>query len=242
VPEWLDWDLWQGPAPRRDFQDNVVHYKWHWFRHWGTAEMGNNAPHFIDIARWALGEHCFPESVQCMGGQCFGKDDDYEWPDVFNASFKYPDGKFISFELTSHCNGNPNMNVGTAAIVYGTKGSIFFSPSDTVKIFDEKSKVIKEWFSGGVPVVDGTPVSTTNPTGGLDVLHMTKFVECIRAKDTRTYAPADEGVKSSVLPILANLSLDCGETLHLDSATGKLRTAAGKTGWAREYAKGWELE
>ena len=51
VPEWLDWDLWQGPAPRVAYRDNVVHYNWHWFRRWGTAETGNNAPHFADISR-----------------------------------------------------------------------------------------------------------------------------------------------------------------------------------------------
>ncbi|MCB0571930.1 MAG: Gfo/Idh/MocA family oxidoreductase, partial [Phaeodactylibacter sp.] len=31
VPEWLNWELWQGPAPRREFLDNRVHYNWHWF-------------------------------------------------------------------------------------------------------------------------------------------------------------------------------------------------------------------
>ncbi|MCK5700428.1 MAG: Gfo/Idh/MocA family oxidoreductase, partial [Cyclobacteriaceae bacterium] len=42
VPEWLDWDLWQGPAPRKTFNDNLVHYKWHWHWHWGTGEALNN--------------------------------------------------------------------------------------------------------------------------------------------------------------------------------------------------------
>ena len=50
VPEWLDWDLWQGPAPRTAFSDNFVHYNWHWFRRWGTAETGNNMPHYTDVA------------------------------------------------------------------------------------------------------------------------------------------------------------------------------------------------
>jgi len=89
VPAWLDWDLWQGPAPREEFRDNIVHYNWHWFRTWGTSEMGNNAPHFADAARWALGIDEFPETVQCSGlQQAFPKGGDFEWPDVFNASFK----------------------------------------------------------------------------------------------------------------------------------------------------------
>ena len=31
VPEYLDWDLWQGPAPRRPYKDNIHPYNWHWF-------------------------------------------------------------------------------------------------------------------------------------------------------------------------------------------------------------------
>src|SRR5690606_8341007 len=45
VPEWLDYELWQGPAPRRPFLDNVVHYEWHWRWHWGTGEAANNGTH-----------------------------------------------------------------------------------------------------------------------------------------------------------------------------------------------------
>ena len=241
VPEWLDWDLWQATAPRAEFRDNIVHYNWHWFRRWGTSEMGNNAPHFADISRWALGLDCFPETVTCAGGKFFDKGDDFEWPDTFNASFKYPGGKMITFELASHCNEKPFMDIGTGAMVYGTKGAVYFGPRDTVQVFDEKSKLIKEWAAGGVMLDANTPVSTTNPTAGLDVLHMTNFVECLRAKDPQTNVDAEQGVKSSVLPLLANIATDCGETLKHDSNTGRLLSKAGADSWAREYAKGWGL-
>ena len=239
VPEWLDWDLWQACAPREDFRDNIVHSNWHWFRKWGTSEMGNNAPHFADAARWALDIHEFPESVQCSGGQYFPKGGDFEWPDVFNASYKYANGKMITFEMTCHGRSEALFGVQTGALVYGEHGSLFLGPSDNAKVLDEKGTVVKEWTEGGMEKV-GT-ISLTDPTGGLDVVHMTNFVECIRAKTQKTFAPADEGVKSSVLPILANLAADCGETILLDPKTGKLKSKAGAEGWAREYEKGWEL-
>ena len=240
VPDWLDWDLWQGPAPREDFRDNIVHYNWHWFRKWGTSEMGNNAPHFADVSRWALGIDTFPETVQCAGAQYFPKGGDFEWPDVFNASFKYPCGKMITFEMTCHGRTRAPFDAQTGAVVYGERGSLFLGPSDNAVVLDEKGSPVKEWTAGGVEKTAGT-ISLTNPTAGLDVAHLTKFADCIRAKDQRTFAPADEGVKSSVLPLLANIALDCGETLHVDPKTGDCLSKAGADRWTREYEKGWEL-
>ena len=236
VPEWLDWELWQGPAPRREYRDNVVHYNWHWFRNWGTAETGNNAPHFADVARWAL-DVGFPSRVSCSGGLLADKSDDYEWPDTYDMSFAYPGGKFISFDLTSHSCTCPHMGIATGAMVYGEHGALLFRPDDSVALYDAKSKVVKEWNHGGATEVG----SLSNPTSSLDRLHAAKFVDCIRANSQKTNSPADEAVKSSLMPLLANIALEIGEDIHLDPQTGELKTEAAKRLWAREYAKGWEL-
>lgn len=67
VPATLDWDLWQGPAPRQPYKDNVQPYNWHWFRTWGTGETLNNGTHEVDICRWALGVD-YPNRVTATGG------------------------------------------------------------------------------------------------------------------------------------------------------------------------------
>ena len=118
VPPHLDWDLWQGPAPRREWIDNRVHYNWHWFWHWGNGELGNNGVHTVDLCRWGLGVD-FPERVTSSGGR-FAFDDDQETPDTHVATFQFPDRKLITWEGHS-CN---RLGEEDFITFYGDSGSL----------------------------------------------------------------------------------------------------------------------
>ena len=87
MPAGLDYELWQGPAPRRPFKDNLIHYNWHWFWHWGTSEACNNGTHEIDVMRWAMDVN-FPTRVESSGGR-FHYKDDWECADTQVASFEF---------------------------------------------------------------------------------------------------------------------------------------------------------
>ncbi|MEZ6073829.1 MAG: Gfo/Idh/MocA family oxidoreductase [Pirellulales bacterium] len=69
VPDYLDYELWQGPAARQAYRDNLIHYHWHWFWNWGTGELGNNGIHALDVCRWGLGV-TVPQRVTCGGANC----------------------------------------------------------------------------------------------------------------------------------------------------------------------------
>ena len=101
VPATLDWDLWQGPAPRVAYRDNVQPYNWHWFKTWGTGEALNNGTHEVDVCRWALGVDS-PKRITSSGGRYQFKDD-WQFYDTLVTSFEYED-KLISWECKS-CNG-----------------------------------------------------------------------------------------------------------------------------------------
>ncbi len=237
VPEWLDWDLWQGPAPRRPFRDNVVPYTWHWFHHWGTGECGNNATHYVDVARWALNV-TFPSRVTSAGGRLFHEGDDWEWFDTQAATFEFPGRKFMTWEGLSSVKARPYENASTGCMIYGLEGAVLFTPDNVCTLFDKAGKKVREW---SAKEVTGDATNRTNPTGGLDGVHLGNWADCIRRKDANTHSPAAEAHASTLLTHLANIAQRTGETVKVDAATGKL--AAGSPGqelWSREYEKGWQ--
>jgi predicted dehydrogenase len=118
VPPQLDWDLWQGPAPRRPYKDNIHPYNWHWFRIYGTGETLNNGTHEIDVCRWALGVD-YPKRITSSGGRYHFKDD-WQFYDTLVTSFDYGD-KMISWEGKC-CQGMKYYNRDRGSAIMGTTG------------------------------------------------------------------------------------------------------------------------
>ena len=179
----------------------------------------------------------YPETVECAGGKFFDKGDDYEWPDTFNASYRFPGGKFVTFEMASHVGIKPYMQSGTGAMAYGERGALYFRADDSVVLFDEKSQTVKEW-KGGITEAG----SLTNPTASLDVPNQAKFAECIRTRSQATNSPADDAVKTTLMTLLTNIAAETGEPVRMDPATGRVLSKNAAALWTREYAKGWDIE
>ncbi|MCD4769418.1 MAG: Gfo/Idh/MocA family oxidoreductase, partial [Bacteroidales bacterium] len=232
VPEWLNWDLWQGPAPRTVYKDNIVHYNWHWFWRWGTGELLNNATHEIDICRWALGVD-YPDRVSAMGGRLHHKEDDWEFYDTQVVNYQYGDEKLITWEGKS-CNGLRPYSLGRGALIQGTEGS-FLLTRNGYTLFDKDGKIVEEKQETGKSETIGT-----RGFGSLDVLHMFNFLEAIR-KGEKLHSPINDGAISVNLCHLGNISEKTGNTLSLDQTTGKiLNDEYAMKMWKREYQNGWE--
>jgi predicted dehydrogenase len=131
VPAKLDWDLWQGPAPRRPYKDNIHPYNWHWFRVYGTGETLNNGTHEVDVCRWALGV-AYPERVAASGGRYHFKDD-WQFYDTLVTSFEYED-KMLSWEGRS-CEGMKCYGRDRGSAIMGTAGTVIVD-RDGYEIFE----------------------------------------------------------------------------------------------------------
>jgi predicted dehydrogenase len=232
VPTTLDFDLWQGPAPRRDFQDNLVHYNWHWFWHWGTGEACNNGTHEVDCCRWFLGVD-YPVKVVSAGGRYAFKDD-WQTPDTQIASFEFAEGKVITWEGRS-CSHFPVEGTDRGFIIYGDKGTLVNLGGGDYKIVDDKNKVVKEVKSEVV----ADPTDPVAASGNMDLYHFQNFVRTVRGEATLTQ-PVNEGAKSVLLCHLANIAQRTSGVLHCDPSNGHILNDAAATAlWQRQYEPGW---
>lgn len=231
VPKTLDWEMWQGPAVREDYRDNIHPYNWHWFRNWGTGEMHNNGTHEVDICRWALGVN-LPESVTSFGGK-YAYDDDWQFVDNQQVTFKFSDNKFITW--TGHSRGKIKPEQpGRGVTIYGSKGTIMLD-RNFYKLFDLEGNPIKFEFEKSA-----SATTNTRGEGGLDVNHVGNFFDAIR-KDTTLQAEIKDASISTMLCHLGNMAQDAGETLKVDTTTGKvLNNENAMKAWKREYTAGWE--
>jgi predicted dehydrogenase len=219
VPSWLDYELWQGPAARRPYRDNILHYNWHWFWNWGNGELGNNGVHMIDVARWGLAVD-YPTHVSSSGGR-YRYEDDQETPDTHVVCYEFDGRKAITWEGRS-CNPVRPGNARADLVFYGDDGAL-------------------EILGGGYLITDinGKPVKKVGG-GGRDAEHLTNFIAAARG-EARPNSEIEEGHKSTLLCHLGNIAHRTGRALRCDPKNGHiLDDSEAMNYWSREYAKGWE--
>lgn len=231
VPNTLDWELWQGPAVREAYKDNVHPYNWHWFRNWGTGEIHNNGTHEIDICRWALGVD-LPETVTSFGGK-YTYQDDWEFVDNQQVTYTFAGNKFLTWNGHSRGIMKPE-RPGRGSTIYGSKGSIMLD-RNFYRLFDLQGNLIKEELEGGP-----SKTTDTRGEGQLDVNHIQNFFAGIRVDKSLNSDIKDASI-STMLCHLGNMAQDAGETLKVDTTTGKvLNNDKAMDAWKRSYAAGWE--
>lgn len=235
APAELNYDLWQGPAPRMKYQDGLIHYNWHWFWHWGTGEALNNGTHEVDVARWGLGVD-YPIRVTSSGGR-YAFQDDWQTPDTQAVTLEYPDRKMILWESSS-VNGR-KIEGGDRGIIFSGEGGSLRTGGDNYKIYDLQGKLVKEVSSKTKEdEVQGRNLASVSL--GMDSLHAADFLDAIRS-NRKPNCDAETGYKSIVGMQLSNIAWRVRRDLNIDPKNGHiLHDAEAQKLWRRTYEPGWE--
>ncbi|MFH1964721.1 MAG: Gfo/Idh/MocA family oxidoreductase [Acidobacteriota bacterium] len=200
VPNNLDYDLWTGPARKRPFSRNIVHYNWHWHWDYGNGDIGNQGIHQTDICLWGL-DVGLPRRITSMGGK-FLWDDAKETPEVLSSTYHYPEEKkIIEVEVRPWCT-NTEEDVAVGNIFYGSEGYMAISGSSFYRTFLGQNR----------------EPGPSAEQGSND--HFANFVEAVRSRDEKILtAPVEHAHKSSALAHLGNIAYKLGRVLEFDPAS-----------------------
>ena len=195
VPEHIDYNLWSGPREVMPVMRRQFHYDWHWQFPYGNGDIGNQGPHQMDVARWALGESQVSKHVLSVGGR-FGYDDDGNTANTQIAYFDY------DIPLIFEVRGLPNsmMDWGKGMPHYkGVRiGNIIECEGGHIaenKEYDQDGKATGKRFG------------ITNGAG-----HMENFLQQIRDGKKIENCLVKQGSVSASLCHMANISYRLGES------------------------------
>jgi predicted dehydrogenase len=229
VPATLDWDLFQGPAPRQAYKDNVQPYNWHWFKTWGTGESLNNGTHEVDVARWALGV-AYPQTVTATAGRYHFKDD-WQFYDTMVTSFDYGD-TMLSWEGKC-CNGMKYYGRDRGVSIVGTTGSVIVD-RDGYEVYGLKGNKTSEF-----KLPQTTSSADITGADSMTDLHFGNFIAAIRTGETLRQPVAQGNVAVTLLQ-LSNIAWEVNRELRIDPADGKvLGDPEAMKSWGRQYQPGW---
>lgn len=200
APDYLDYNLWLGPAQWRPYSENIVHYNWHWHWDFGNGDVGNQGVHETDMCMWGLGVETLPDQVCAMGGK-FLWDDDKETPELLSTLYKFTGlNKMIQFE-TRPWNTNTEDGASVGNIFYGKEGYM------VVKGYDSF-----ETFLG--------PKREPGPSGKESGNHFANFHKAILSRNMADQnGPVETIHRACAIAHLGNIAFRVGDTLDFDPMT-----------------------
>ena len=238
MPDFLDWNLWQGPAQEHAFEVKAgkpakmqpgmwVHYDWHYNWMYGCGEIGNQGVHQMDIACWGHNRG-MPVTVHSAGGR-FGLDDAGQTPNTQATTFGYADGSIMTFEVR---------NLGSyQEFDGGDCGNSFFG----TKGFYVAGKGFFTYKQGKASEREAIPV----PGDAVADSEGNAFRRFINAVRSRKQSDAPMTVRDAHVSCahchLGNIAFRVGRSLEFDPKTERFKDNSVNNYLTREYRKGFEV-
>jgi predicted dehydrogenase len=218
-PDYLDYELWTGPAPLRPYNKLVHPRSWRAFMEYGNGIVGDMCIHMLDMVRWMLGLG-WPKSVSSSGGVLVDRKSKANISDTQTATFDYGDLQVIWQHRTWGQANDPEYPWG--ATLYGDKGTLkadvhkyAFTPQDQGKP-TLTGKALYEYDKYPEDRKDGQELALEQHVNSAVRWHMQDFLKAIAAR-SKPVADVEQGHISTATCILANLAMKLNRTLSWDA-------------------------
>jgi predicted dehydrogenase len=261
VPAGLHWEEWIGPAPYRDFHEDVHPHEWHGWYDFGNGSIGNMGCHVLDGVFWALKcEHPTSIEVEQLRG---GSDERYpmgsrvRWDVPARGSM--PALKAYWYEgLNEMTTGKPT---GTLRAVQGDDRNLpplllelrkqfpdeALDAGDSGTLYvGEKGVIFTGTYGDKMHIVPYEKMKQTpapartlpRPKNIFD-----DFLDAVREGKTETAVPFEYGTRLTEFAILGNLAMKAGlhKKIMWDGPNMKVTNLPELNAWVkRPYRKGWQ--
>lgn len=221
-PDYLDWEMWTGPAPMRPYNELAHPGRWRSFMEYSNGIVGDMCIHMLDMARWMLGLG-WPTRVGSSGGIFVDKQSKANISDTQTATFDYDEDDLTIVWQHRTWGDTPDPDYPWAATFYGDKGTLKVS----VFRYDFTPRGRGEKIHRDVTYeLDQYPEDKTEKRLERHVApavryHMLDFLKAIRTRG-RPVADIQEGYISTASCILVNLAMQLGRTLRWDAEAGRV--------------------
>jgi predicted dehydrogenase len=213
-PDFLDYEMWTGPAPMRPYNKLVHPRSWRAFTEYSNGIMGDMCIHMLDTVRWMMGLG-WPKRISSTGGILVDKSSKSNIPDTQTATFDFDDVTVVWQHRTwGHAN-DPQYPWGMT--LHGDKGTLKasvhsydFTPLGQGQPVHRDVTYELDQYPG-----DKTEKDLEQHAAPAVRYHMKDFLQAIASRG-RPVADIEEGHISTASCILANISLGLGRTLVWD--------------------------
>ena len=239
-PEYLDYEMWTGPAPMRPYNALCHPRRWRAFMEYGNGIVGDMCIHMLDMVRWMLNLG-WPKSVSSNGGILVEKNSKANISDTQIATFDFGGLKVIWQHRTyGHA---PDEKYPWGATLYGDKGTLKASVMgyDYIPMAKGASPVHKDvTYEFEQYPEDRTEKDLERHVAPAIRGHMKDLLACTATRG-KPVADIEQGYISTASCILANLSMQLGgRDLIWDPAKGMIAgDAEANRLLARPYRKPW---
>ena len=214
-PDYLDYEMWTGPAPMRPYNELVHPRRWRAFTEYGNGIMGDMCVHMLDMVRWML-DLGWPKRIASTGGIFVEKDSKANIPDTQTATFDFGNLPVVWEHRTWGHPDDPKYPWG--ATFYGDKGTLKASVDsyDFTPLGEGKPVHKNAVFELEKYPEDRTEKDLDHKVAPAIRIHMQDFLQAIERR-SKPVADIEQGHISTASCILANLALQLGRTLSWDA-------------------------